>query len=106
MLLSRLPYLLSLELEEDCLDHTRLVQSEIPSQNVKDRRVKVPLTHMSFCLSSLLVSALGQKQWKGRPPFLASFVLCPSEDVLGSLGNVLCAFSSMLCTVDRWLYMS
>lgn len=75
MLLSRLPYLLSLELEEDSLDHTRLIQSEIPSQSVFYRRVEVALTRTSSCLCSLLVSTLGQQQWDGRPPFLASFVL-------------------------------
>lgn len=97
--------MLSLELEEDCLAHARLVQSEIPPQSIKDRRVEVPLTHTSSCLSSLLVSVLGQQQWNGRPPFLASFVLCPSEDVLGSPGNVLYTFSSMLCTMYHWLYV-
>lgn len=36
--------MLSLELEEDCLAHARLVQSEIPPQSIKDRRVEVHLT--------------------------------------------------------------
>lgn len=90
MLLNRLPYLLSLELEEDCLI-TRDWFKVKSLHSVKDRRVEVPLTHTSSCLSSLLVSALGQQQWNGRPSFLASFVLCPSKDVLGSLSSVVSA---------------